>query len=379
MEKNKRVCHITSMDNWRDARIFERACLGLARNGFEVSFIVTTPDENVVESDYPVSFLWLKKRDGIRRRIFSSIEAIEKAISIDADIYHFHDPEILFFVNKLRKRKPKAKIIFDIHENYRGRFEMWKKTRLFSPILKKLYSWAETYMMHKINGYVVVSDSMKLIYKDVKVPGTVVRNTIYFPNYSDFIINEDKDETLKRIITSGSHSYQRHVVQTVAAIKYINTKEKIVFNFVGKYKLNAEEQIQKQIEKDNIQDYVTLDGMLTRQKNIERISESFCGCVFYEDNPNNRVGIPNRIFEYMFAGIPIVVSDFPELRKIITEADCGVVVDSSNPHSIAEGIQFLLDHPDKAKMMGENGRKALETTMNYQVDLETLINFYADV
>ncbi len=66
-----------------------------------------------------------------------------------------------------------------------------------------------------------------------------------------------------------------------------------------------------------------------------------------------------KMFEYMLAGIPVVCSDFPLWKRILEENDCGLSVDPSRPREIAKAIQFLLDHPEEARRLGENGRRAV--------------------
>jgi glycosyltransferase involved in cell wall biosynthesis len=78
----------------------------------------------------------------------------------------------------------------------------------------------------------------------------------------------------------------------------------------------------------------------------------------------------------MFTGSPVVASDFPELRNIVMDAQCGVLVDSTNPESIAEGIKSLLRDPVHAKQMGKNGKAAMEEKYGYHVDLQNLETFY---
>src|SRR5690606_14458953 len=114
------------------------------------------------------------------------------------------------------------------------------------------------------------------------------------------------------IYTSGMHSHDRDCLQTVKALpmivsRYPDTK----MQFVGRYRGNIHEEMEAQAGLDKTTQNLKLEGMVPWEENFHRTSKAFCGCVFYADNPNNRVGIPNRLFEYMYCGIPIVASDFP--------------------------------------------------------------------
>jgi glycosyltransferase involved in cell wall biosynthesis len=78
----------------------------------------------------------------------------------------------------------------------------------------------------------------------------------------------------------------------------------------------------------------------------------------------------------MYCGLPVLVHDFPELRRIVEEVGCGTIVDSSSPKSIAWGASFLLQDPKKMAEMGERGKKAIEKKYNYSCELKQLIKLY---
>jgi glycosyltransferase involved in cell wall biosynthesis len=83
---------------------------------------------------------------------------------------------------------------------------------------------------------------------------------------------------------------------------------------------------------------------------------------------NNRYSTTasNKLMEYMAAGLPLLVSDRPGLRDLVTRHGCGVVADEDNPESIARSINYLLANPEQAKQMGSNGRQAFFDTYCYE-------------
>lgn len=115
------------MHDWQDDRIYQRACCGLARLGHDVHLIALndTEDESSDFISRNVHVKLLPKRSGIKRRWFGSKDIVTEAIKIDADIFHFHDPDLLPHVNRIKKKCPNASVIYDIHENYAGRFSQW--------------------------------------------------------------------------------------------------------------------------------------------------------------------------------------------------------------------------------------------------------------
>lgn len=89
-----------------------------------------------------------------------------------------------------------------------------------------------------------------------------------------------------------------------------------------------------------------------------------------------RYSLPNKLFQYMAAGLPVVASDFEQVRDIVAGSGAGLVVDASDPRAIAAAIRFVLDHPDKAKAMGERGAIAIRDRYNWGVSAAALLALY---
>jgi glycosyltransferase involved in cell wall biosynthesis len=119
--------------------------------------------------------------------------------------------------------------------------------------------------------------------------------------------------------------------------------------------------------------------MLSYLENFNRVGKAHLGCVFYEDNENNRIGLPNRAFEYMFSGIAILGDDFQEIRRLIEETECGVIVRSEDPESLADSIEQIASRPEFLTSLGNNGRKAVLDHYNFEAALNKLELFYKEI
>ena len=97
-----KICHITSVHDHDDIRIFQKECVSLAKNDEFQVYLVAEGDSIEVEG---VSIIGLGERPRKRLERFLNFadQAYNKAIHIDADLYHFHDPELLRFAKKLKK------------------------------------------------------------------------------------------------------------------------------------------------------------------------------------------------------------------------------------------------------------------------------------
>ncbi|MGH2417118.1 MAG: glycosyltransferase family 4 protein [Candidatus Limnocylindria bacterium] len=91
---------------------------------------------------------------------------------------------------------------------------------------------------------------------------------------------------------------------------------------------------------------------------------------------NYRYSLPNKLFQYMAAGIPVVASDFPQVREVVESAGCGVVVDTSRPSEIARAIERIAADPVEARAMGGRGRAAVDDRYNWDSAGQALLEVY---
>ena len=117
-------------------------------------------------------------------------------------------------------------------------------------------------------------------------------------------------------------------------------------------------------------------GFLDRDGVREVLRYSMAGLVTFLPKPNHIDAQPNKMFEYMSAGIPVIASDFPLWREIIGGNNCGLLVDPLDPAAIAKAIDYLVENSREAQRMGENGRKAVEVRYNWESEEKKHSKFY---
>ncbi|HUJ73124.1 MAG TPA: glycosyltransferase, partial [Verrucomicrobiae bacterium] len=91
-------------------------------------------------------------------------------------------------------------------------------------------------------------------------------------------------------------------------------------------------------------------------------------------NERNMTGASNKAFDYLACGLPVLVSDLPDWRTMYVDAGVGLACDPDDPASIAAALQWLLDHPDTMREMGERGRRRILEEWNYETQFAPVVD-----
>ena len=91
---------------------------------------------------------------------------------------------------------------------------------------------------------------------------------------------------------------------------------------------------------------------------------------------NNRYSLPNKLFQYMVAGIAVLASDFPQVREVVLGSGAGLVADTQRPDAIADALNDLLRDRATRRAMGTRGRAAIEEQYNWSTSASALLAAY---
>ena len=367
-----KICFVTSMHDWNDDRIFERAAVGLASLGHEVIYVA--PAEKDMESE-AVFIKAIAKRSRFKKHLFGPGEAFKKMKEIKADIYHFYNPNMMW---KMRGWAKKGHAVFiDIHENYEARVDALPLPSFLRTKAVGWYRKLENRLCSSFSGITVVTETMAKKLAPSGSPILVVDNVPYLKRLEHVQLATQKD-IRPTIITSGSHSAARNCMKAVEALPAI-VKEvpNVKMKFVGRFQPPGYEQelINKAAELGVAENFET-EGMLPWLENFKRISTAHVGCVFYNDNLNNRVTLPNRLYEYMYVGLAVLGEDFPEVKNVLNKNNCGETINSQDPQDIADKAIRLIKDPQQLELYTKNARKAILENHNFENALTRLEEFY---
>tara|TARA_B100001939_G_scaffold341172_1_gene350407 strand:- start:151 stop:1254 length:1104 start_codon:yes stop_codon:yes gene_type:complete len=364
-----KVAHLSSAHNRYDTRIFLKMCKSLSKNYYKVYLVIADGKGDEINSGVSILDAGVNKGGRINRMTKTVSKIFKKAKELDVDIYHLHDPELIPIGLKLKKLG--KKIIFDAHEDLPKQLLSKPYLNKFSKkILSKIFEIYERYSLPKFDAVVAATPDIndKLLKINTK--------TININNYP--LLNELRNshrwiEKKNEVIYLGFISKIRGITQLLSSLNYIKN---IRLNLVGSFN---DKNLEKDLKKSTNWKMVNEYGFLDRKKVNEVLANSKVGVVTFLPEPNHINAQPNKMFEYMSAGLPIVCSNFLLWKKIIENNDCGICVDPLNARDIGKAIQYVLDNPIKAEQMGKNGRKAVEQTYNWSIEEKKLLELYKNI
>lgn len=365
-----KVCHLTSVHPPKDGRIFYKECTSLAKAGYDVTLIVANADD---EECNGVHIVGVRKAKGgrINRFIKTGRDVYKKALAIDADIYHIHDPELLPYALKLKNRG--KKVIFDSHE-FTG--EQIKTKPYLPSILRSsvsyIYRTIETYICKRIDCVIQVCTLDGKNYFENKC-----KRSIFITNASILSNGEcpqlPLEKRLNTVVLVGSLTEDRGITKLAEAI--VKTPCKLIL--AGSFSSPEYEEYIKDICGEHL-DY---RGFIPANKIASLLNECGIGIsIFSNVGQYARADtLPTKSYDYMYAGLPMIMSDLPYLMKFNEKYQVGVNVDSDEPQEIADAINYLSTHPGEALKLGENGYQLLRNSLNWGIEEKKLLELYASL
>lgn len=365
----KKICIIHKVDIL-DARSFYKEGRTLLHSGYDVYILGLYSKDETVNGIKLIGFKSYKKRPF--KFFATNYQIFLRSLKEKADVYHFHDLDFVPWAVIL-KILTRSKVIYDIHEAY--------------PEYMLIKSYIPKILRKIISVLVYIMEHVAIQYFDAIAPndnyiahGFNHKNNIVIFNFPtlDFFKCKNSipwnDRPYDLFYHGSLPKYHFEAMMNIAEkLNSENIKNKwgIVTNDKS-ILVWAKQEIEKRKLNSNFEflpyiDYLNVSNYLSMAK---------IGIIPLPPFKKFFKNIPLKMFEFMGCGLPVILSDLPPSRQFIHGENCAVAVEPNNIDEYVKAIKLLLNNPEKAIEMGDNGKRLVFEKYNWSIEEEKLLRLY---
>jgi len=363
-----RIVHLSSCHSADDNRIF-KMCRSIARYGHEVSFIVPAERDEVVEG---VSIIAVPIPPGLwKRLVLCTWQVFRRALKERADIYHFHDPELIFAGLALRYVQ-KGEVIYDIHENMPD--QILCRPSLPQRVRKGMAhacDFVERHAGKRFSALVTANDDISERFRRVNSHVIEVHNYV---ERDEFQPQPDISRVTSGIVFHSGASDRTAFPVVLKALRLI--PKEVRYRLLATVNNPAAGRDAAELVRSEGSEHVEVVGPLPRPEMVSRMLNSAISLVLYSDQLNHARIRANRFYESLAAAMPVIAPNYPEWRAAVESIGCGIAVDPSSPQEIADAIARLLSNPADAAAMGRRGQQAFRRLFSWEHETKELLSLY---
>lgn len=367
-----RVCHISSVHQAYDTRIFLKECQSLAKAGYDVTLVA---QHDKAETINGVRIIPLKRRmkGRLTRMLFFTWRVFWAGLKTRSKVYHFHDPELV--PAGLALKLLGKKVVFDVHENV-GRQIRSKDYLPLNGLISRLYGIID-WLSAKLFFIILAEDSYVPIYsKNTENYQTVLN----MPDF-DFLVpfqNADRGYDGKiQMFYVGGVTFARGIETIVNSLALLKEKGlDFHFHCVGPCEEGVMTRINALPNYAKVSDNLTFYGTLRLDKAMEMSKSCHIGLSVLMPIDNYLESYSTKIFEYMAIGLPVITSNFELYKNVIEKHETGFCIDPTSSEALARAIFKFVDNPQLISEMGTRGIDVAKRLYNWNYEEEKLIQVY---
>lgn len=374
-EDSIRICFLSSAHSPTDKRVFLKEARTLAAAGYDVVHLAPGDEESRVEDGVKLEVYQAGRT--IAARFFSMFSLYRRAKRIEADVYNCNEVDSWLVGIALKLFRGRV-VVFDVHEHYPSTF-----ARQHGP-------W---FLMGVTDGCIRLAFRLLTPLTDYFV---FAKQTVTpdFPNSQDRAITvlncatlegsrEDDPaparEASKDVIAVhvGVFHRERGWPQLIEALR-LSKSPNLRIRIIGTCTDRSKDEFQRAVKSPDIADRIEVIEWLPVDEMIRELERSDIGLVLFQPGIQNHIfAMPHKMFDYMKARLPVIVPEFAvEVAPIVREAECGILIDPSDPQQIADAMDRLVADADLRRTLGERGRSAVYRRYNWEEEAKLLLALY---
>lgn len=420
MSKAK-VCMLCANHAPLDARIFHKEAVSLQQGGYDVTVIAPLSENGsfvdaggniVADGEFTLNnvriagfnkgrrltpkihallrFATLTGLPRFKLKLETFADLTEKGLKLNADVYHCHEVWSLYSGIQIKKRLEEKgehpKLIYDVHE--------YLPVYIRPNILSQLFGWVlSKAIVHftkkalKYVDYVITANQITRGY--LLTLNRFLQTEVIYNCSSLEIFHEpersEKDKDKLVICHEGALNFGRGLKTMIEVMRlfkerYGNKVELLIVGDIFDGQGGERRYFREKIEEYGLHDSIRCTGWLPYERVGEAVSQADIGIIFMEPTENNMLaGPPNKLFNYMRYGLPVVSVDLPETSRIISETQCGLIVKDRNTDSLARALSSLIEDRFKLHQMGSKAKEAVLSYYSWEHMESKLLRIYQEL
>ncbi|MFC1764461.1 glycosyltransferase [Planctomycetota bacterium] len=354
-------------------RIFVRECRSLAEAGYEVHLVIATPTAGIKDGIHLQPIPRYSSRGW--RMLIGPWIALRAALKTKAQLYHYHDPELIGMGFILRWFMGK-KVVFDIHECVHRQIRS-------KPYLPQWASWLVAGCYRLLEKILTVGQ-IKIVANEHSVQDyrnpTLVQN---FPRLTRGIVPTkerfNKGSVPSLVYVGNVAEIRGALVYVELARRLLEQGQRFTMTLMGEHTSEFDTELRQKIGTYGLDDCVTVTGRQDWYRAMELVSKATIGLCLLLPVPNYTTCLATKIIEYMMLGTPVLASNFDCWRPFVEGEKVGMMANPLDLDDVYTACKKMLDDRESLTEMSERGRQAVAQRYHWEQEFKKLQTCYARV
>jgi glycosyltransferase involved in cell wall biosynthesis len=370
-EMKKIIVSVTN-DLYTDQRV-RRICEFLVANNYDVTLCgrLLKNSKPLPKTDYKIRRFKLPFTKGALFYAAYNIRLFFYLIANKSDVLLANDLDTLLANHLANKFKRGGKLYYDSHEYFTGVPEL-----IARPVIQKSWRFIEKMTLPKVDKMYTVNVSIAELYEfeyrrtDIKVVRNISDVKVIDRSKSKEELGLPLDKRIV-IIQGAGINIDRGAEEAIEAIKLVDN---CVLIFVGDGDVIA--QLKEQVTIEKLDDKVLFFGKRPYDELMSFTALSDIGLSLDKDtNVNYKYSLPNKIFDYIHASTPLIVTNLVEVVRVVKENNVGIVLTELTPVNLANAIKKMITDEDLYSAFKSNTQMASKT-LNWDNECKVLREIY---
>ena len=362
-----------------DPRLYHLECTTLTKAGYHVELAANGSLKDQVDGRVRFHSVGEYGNSTLSWRLFQRIRRDQQTYALarrsNAALYHYHSLEFIMWGRRLRRLSGRP-VIFDCREDFEG---YARQRRGIPDILRRpLARFVRNQLRvaaHYCDAIIVADRGTANMLRPYARRLLVLHN---FPRLDLFLDGQaaSRDKPYDIVYHGTIPKYHLEVCLAVDAA-LMERGRPVRWRLIGN--IPERDWLFEELTRRGIQERFYVTGLIPHDQIAEEVRKAKLGIIPLPDLPKFQNNLPQKLFEFMALGMPVVLSDLPPSRPFVGDGGCAIMVPPGDHSAYADAIIKLLDDPDLCRKMGAEGRRRVEQEYNWEKESQKLLDLYTEL